>query len=359
MFRCKSIILPVALALVTFLVLIAGSGCNFPLQVTATETMSGNVEQVLVFLTPAFTETEPQEPLQENTDTPTLSLKPAPAQTAVSTAALSTPDPACDQDVCIEPGTFILSRPIGSDGRNTVDPSNRFGEYRSATGYANHGAAFLNSSGTPVLAAADGVVLVAGDDSSSAYARRTGTYGNLVVLEHTLPGIGKTVYTLYGHLSSIAVSPGDRVKVGQDIGQVGMTGRISGSTLHFEVRFGENHFQEARNPELLMELLPDEDGQLTGALAGRILDADGNTLQVNNIQIERLAGPDQFALDTIYLKTYASDHLAGKSPWRENFAVGELPAGNYQISFYHDNVLFQKEVEIEPGKLTVVKFPVE
>jgi len=359
MYRLKSITLPVGLALVTFLVLVAGSGCNFPQQVAGTETISGNVEEVAVALTAAFTETDTRGPVQEITDTPTASLEPAPAQTAVPTATLSTPVPACDQDVCIEAGTFILSRPIGPDGRTAVDHSNRFGEYRSATGYANHGAAFLNSSGTPVLAAADGIVLVAGDDSSSAYARRTGTYGNLVILEHKLPGIGKTVYTLYGHLSSIAVSPGDRVQVGQEIGQVGMSGRISGSTLHFEVRFGENHFQEARNPDLLMELLPDESGQLTGALAGRIQDADGNYLQVNNIQIERLAGPDQFALDTTYLKTYASDHLAGKSPWRENFAVGELPAGDYQISFYYDNVLYQKEVEIEPGKLTVVKFPVE
>lgn len=78
--------------------------------------------------------------------------------------------------------------------------------------------------GTNVLAAADGVVLVAG---------WYGGYGNCVVIDH-----GDGIWTVYGHMldDSLKVSVGDRVVAGTIIGQVGTTGRSTGYHLHFEVR---------------------------------------------------------------------------------------------------------------------------
>lgn len=76
--------------------------------------------------------------------------------------------------------------------------------------------------GTPVRAAADGDV---------ADAATVSGYGRQVMLDH-----GHDVRTIYAHLSSIAVFPGQHVSRGQVIGYVGQSGRATGPHLHYEVR---------------------------------------------------------------------------------------------------------------------------
>lgn len=77
-------------------------------------------------------------------------------------------------------------------------------------------------SGTPIHAAADGIVII---------AEVRGGYGNAVVIDH-----GHSLATLYGHQSAMAVRPGDIVKRGDVIGYVGSTGLSTGPHLHFETR---------------------------------------------------------------------------------------------------------------------------
>ncbi len=76
--------------------------------------------------------------------------------------------------------------------------------------------------GTPILAAADGVVVSAGE---------RGGYGNTVLVDD-----GASLATLYAHQSTMAVGVGDPVRRGQVIGYVGSTGFSTGPHLHFEVR---------------------------------------------------------------------------------------------------------------------------
>jgi murein DD-endopeptidase MepM/ murein hydrolase activator NlpD len=76
--------------------------------------------------------------------------------------------------------------------------------------------------GTPILAAADGVVSAAGP---------RGGYGTAVELQH-----GGGVSTLYAHASELLVQPGEHVTRGQTIARVGHTGRATGDHLHWEVR---------------------------------------------------------------------------------------------------------------------------
>lgn len=78
--------------------------------------------------------------------------------------------------------------------------------------------------GTPVYATADGQVKVAGRGEG------TSGYGICVVIDH-----GYGFQTLYGHLSSVKVSSGQRVKRGELIGNVGTTGLSRGNHLHYEV----------------------------------------------------------------------------------------------------------------------------
>ncbi len=75
--------------------------------------------------------------------------------------------------------------------------------------------------GTPVLAAADGVVRVAGAHAS---------YGNYIRLLHE-----NGDETLYAHMQYLYVRPGQSVKAGQVIGASGQTGNVTGPHLHFEL----------------------------------------------------------------------------------------------------------------------------
>jgi hypothetical protein len=271
-------------------------------------------------------------------------------------AATSTPAPtACDPDLCIYQGRLVLQRPIAPPGRDIIDMTYRFGTTQAGLRDPHHGVEFLNSLGTPILAAADGLVLVAGDDRQTFYGPYSYFYGNLVVLQHRIPGISENVYTLYGHLSELSVQTGDVVQVGQVIGRVGMTGVATGSHLHFEVRLGENTYQDSRNPELYLAPRLDESGRPGGALAGRILDPQGNPLKVESIVLEHLVARDGPADVRIYLETYAEKALIGRSPYQESFAAGDLPAGWYRVSFVQ-NGMQEHLVQILPDQLTVVTF---
>jgi len=90
--------------------------------------------------------------------------------------------------------------------------------YHKAIDIANH-------SGGSILAADSGTVIATGWDSSG--------YGNRIVIDH-----GNGYHTLYAHLSVIQVQTGQRVNRGSVIGQMGNTGRSTGTHLHFEIRQG-------------------------------------------------------------------------------------------------------------------------
>jgi murein DD-endopeptidase MepM/ murein hydrolase activator NlpD len=256
-------------------------------------------------------------------------------------------------------GSFLLERPIGPDGRDTIVTASRFGEYQKASDDAQIGVYFLNSEGTPVLAVADGEVIVAGDDSQMPYGPVKGMYGNLVILEHNLAGLSEPLFTLYGHLSQVSVEEGDAVSAGDVIGLVGSTGSATGSILVFEVRLGENNPTQARNPELWLKPLEGDDGKAHGAIAGQIVDAAGDFIHVPNIVLEQLAGAGLPVVDQFYLQTYSATRLRGLDPWEESFAIGDLLAGDYQISFLLDGILHQQVVSVKPGRLTLVTITVE
>jgi Peptidase family M23 len=277
-------------------------------------------------------------------------------QRLLSATLQPTPVPTpCAPDLCIFSGVFPLSRPIAPPSTDSIEASYRFGSTANGTRDPHHGVEFLNSFGTPVLAAADGDVVVAGDDRKVFYGPYSYFYGNLVVLEHHLPGYDLPVFTLYGHLSKILVQAGQRVQRGQQVGLVGMSGVATGSHLHFEVRLGEDIYGSSRNPELWLRPHQDEKGVPNGALAGHIQDAQGNPLAVKNIVVERLADGGSSLFYRAFVGTYEEKGLLGQPPWGEDFGLGDLPPGQYKVSFVQYGFQ-QYQVQVLPGQLTLVTF---
>jgi len=309
--------------------------------------------------TPSQTKPRPATATQrEIYFTPTNPL-PEKSPPATPGATASLPAPAtptatpCPPELCVYPGWFVLSRPITPPGRDAIDRSYPFGSTQNGQRDPHHGVEFLNGSGTPVLAAAAGEVVVAGDDRQAKYGPYFNFYGNLVVIRHDLPEIGQPLYTLYGHLSEVLAATGERVQRGDKIGLVGMSGAATGSHLHFEVRLGANTYQAARNPELWLAPLLAQSGQPRGAIAGRLVTPPGIRLQIPSIVVERLTGGREATPN--YAEIYAEPALWGQEPWRESFAIADLPAGMYRLSFIQFG-LNQREVPVYPGQLTVVTF---
>jgi Peptidase family M23 len=103
-----------------------------------------------------------------------------------------------------------------------VTTGGNFGRRRILNGLARSphtGVDFPAAAGTPVFASQSGKIVLAEELYFS---------GNTVVLDH-----GYGIYTLYAHLSEMAVHPGESIKAGEELGKVGATGRVTGPHLHW------------------------------------------------------------------------------------------------------------------------------
>ena len=129
------------------------------------------------------------------------------------------------------PGSTI-TQPFGPSAYDFEPP---FGQYP----HFHTGIDLAAPMDTPVYAAGDGVVV-------AATASDVG-YGNHIIIAHD-----SHTLTLYGHLESMGVKPGDTVKKGQLIGLMGSTGNSTGPHTHFEVRIDDNPV----DPALYMPALP-------------------------------------------------------------------------------------------------------
>lgn len=298
------------------------------------------------------------------TPNPGVTQRAAGATPTSGTPATATPPPAatptslptpCPVKICQYPGHFIFDKPIAAPGRDVVDASYRYGSTQDGQREVHHGVEFLNSEGTPVLAAAAGTVIVAGNDHADIYSDWPYFYGNLVVIEHHWPDSSQPVFTLYAHLSAVETNVGDQVTAGQQIGRVGYTGSAEGSHLHFEVRVGSNTYDQTRNPELWLAG-QQKDGQAQyGAIAGRIVDEYGGLIEVPNIVIERHSADGLYVIERFYLHTYAGQSVNGDDLWQENFALGDLPAGPYQVTFVARG-LQTYQLEVQPGMVAFINF---
>lgn len=181
---------------------------------------------------------EPAEPVQPEPEQsyvvePAEPEQPEPEQSYVEQAESEQPE--LEQSYVVEPAEPEQPEPeqsIGVNGLLWPVPgftwlSSVFNEGRDGYRHGGIDIAGAGIYGTPILAADDGTV------STSWYCNGGwgGGYGTYCMIDHAE---GKS--TLYGHMSAIAVSPGEYVTKGQVIGYVGSTGESTGPHLHFETR---------------------------------------------------------------------------------------------------------------------------
>ena len=106
---------------------------------------------------------------------------------------------------------------------------------QSVTGKRHMGIDWALPMGTPVFAAADGMVTFAGKDATG--------YGNCVIIRH-----GDGSGTVYAHLSDIMIANGQYIFAGISVGRSGSTGTSTGPHLHFEYRRKADDYKSAIDP---------------------------------------------------------------------------------------------------------------
>jgi murein DD-endopeptidase MepM/ murein hydrolase activator NlpD len=314
---------------------------------TPTDTASPTPVPTETF-TPSHTFTASHTPLPtETATTPPTATTPATA-TLIPSAAPGTPagptwtPPPANPAAQIQ-DHYLMQRPISNSGANWSDRTYPYGGTSGGRLQVHHGVDMVNPRGTPILAAAEGTVLWAGDDLTTLFGPYNNYYGNLVVLQHPFTTFdGQPVFTLYGHMDRVSVSIGQTVRQGETLGMVGGTGIAMGPHLHFEVRVGSAYdFGATRNPELWMRPYP-----TFGTLAGRVTDSAGNplysvTLNIESTDIRR------------YAFSYADSSVNPDPQFNENFVLGDIPANYYTVTVSENGrVRFRQIVYVYPNRTT-------
>jgi murein DD-endopeptidase MepM/ murein hydrolase activator NlpD len=336
----------VALALVVGLAILLAMG-GTPItaqpQVLGTPTHTPTVTPTFT-ATPTPTATWTPSPTPTPTNTPTPSLTPTNTPTPTPTAS-PTPAPASAH--------LWLENPLGLDTEGDRYPGTYFPYGATGGGryHLHHGVDYMNPAGTPVLAAAAGTVIVAGNDLETAYGLKPDFYGNLVIQELDQRFQDQPVYLLYGHFSELNVQAGQHIEPGDVIGFVGMTGVAIGNHLHLEVRLGTNRYESTRNPILWLRPEP---GQ--GAIAGLVVDQQGVPVPEVPVTFFRAAEPSKWWRQ---VQTYANDGVNADDQLGENFALGYVPAGDYLVKVKIGDRSYVRPVSVPVGDIGFVLIAAE
>ncbi len=285
------------------------------------------------------------------TPTPVVTQAPSPTPPPIGPGRLwSTFTPLAPE----QSDHFWVGNPFeGLAANRFASPSYQFGSTAGSRYRPHHGIDISNPSGTPVQAAVAGVVVHAGLDDPDLLGPYPNFYGKAVVirLDQRLPVAGGEldVFVLYGHLSEVRVTIGQKVLPNDVVGLVGMTGIAIGPHLHLEMRLGANTYSHSVNPYLWAR---PESGN--GAVAVRVLTADGRTWAGARVSIARFEGGK--AVWARQIETYLDTENIGPDPaWGENGAMGDVPAGYYYLIATINGENIRAEFTVTDGQTTFVE----
>ena len=281
-----------------------------------------------------------------NTRTPTSTSTPL-----ATVAPTHTPRPFVEH--------FMFGRPVPVEANQFPERFYGYGTSGRGEYEVHRGTDFPNPLGTPIVAVADATVIVAGNDllpqcgagGNEICGQYPDFYGNVIVLKLDEKYQGQSVYVAYGHMSSVTVRPGQRVRAGEPLGIVGQEGIAVGPHIHIEVRYGASSYAATRNPILWMRPMPG-----TGALAGRLQDKNGNPIRAQSILVYADDIDGTYIGDTETYSRDAAPPVNSDDVLGENWAFPDLPAGNYIVKAYVGALQYSRRVTIQPGKLTFIVF---
>jgi murein DD-endopeptidase MepM/ murein hydrolase activator NlpD len=255
---------------------------------------------------------------------------------------------------------YYLTRPIDVTANSQSLFYYPYGSGGNRGWRTHHGVDMPNAVGQEVRAAGDGIVVCADrttttDPESSCDTEVFAAYGNMVVIQHDFGWRGMPVWTLYAHLSAITVAQGERVKTGDIIGLVGATGQVTGPHVHFEVRVANNRYLSTRNPLLWMAPYIGH-----GVVAGRVVDSNGQYLDNILVQLNRGGRVTDSTLS--YLDPYVEGSrvwsVVPDENWQENFVLGDIPEGEYQIVAVVEDQRYFPTVNVVAGSTSFVEIQV-
>lgn len=261
-------------------------------------------------------------------------LIPTPTLQELETTPMLPQRISCKDSFCQVEWPGWMSRPFLEPDRDWIDLTYPYASTGDGTLAIHNGVEFPNPHGTPVRAAAAGEVLYAGNDEGLLLGLYRNFYGNVIILRHNNLFDAKDLYTLYGHLSTINVEVGDLVQAGDLIGEVGASGVASGSHLHFEVRYEVNDYKNSTNPILWFSPLSNQAMGETSTLAGIIADPSGEPVPEISLTLEKLS--DEGGVEKhYYFKTYGENGINSHPALQENFAMPDLPPGDYRLTYIY------------------------
>jgi murein DD-endopeptidase MepM/ murein hydrolase activator NlpD len=240
---------------------------------------------------------------------------------------------------------FFFARPIGSEQLSWPVADYRYG----GVFYENivhSGVDIKLDIGTPVLAAAPGKIIWAGYGLSAGEYDKNDPYGKAILIRHDFGFQGNRLYTVYAHLDRVDVEEGQIVRLGQQLGVSGKTGKASGPHLHFEVRYEKDGFFTTYNPELWIA-----PAQGWGVLAGRLMNSGGRRLPNQLVTLR-----SQFSDQMWQAISYAGDKSNSDPYYQENLVISDIPAGKYELQIDYLGRRYLTAIEILPGRITFFTF---
>jgi murein DD-endopeptidase MepM/ murein hydrolase activator NlpD len=239
-----------------------------------------------------------------------------------------------------EPTHQRMLRPVSPDEQNCKDQTYLYGSTMGGNFRQHQGNEYNNPEGVPLLAVDSGEIVYT-DTSIGHTVLKCDTKVDTI-----------TIYAHYHHQHEIYKKAGDRVEKGEPIGTVGKKGNVTNEHLHFEVAVSprdsaKDSVTTTRNSELWVQPLPG-----CGTIVGNLVDSSGNN--VPGARIYGITKPIPTETPFSFAETYM-DKVHPSETYRENFAIGDVPAGDYILTAGVGGQNSRVKVHVEPGKFTRVR----